>query len=37
MNWIVQLSDGQLLVLALVCLIGIILTAIALIDPDLGG
>lgn len=35
MNWLFQLSDGQRLILALVCLIGIILTAISLIDPEL--
>jgi hypothetical protein len=30
-----HLSDGQLFVLAAVCWVGLILTAIALIDPEL--
>ena len=35
MDWLSHLSDMQLFVLAMVCWVGLIATAIALIDPEI--
>jgi hypothetical protein len=35
MNWFMQLSDGQRLVIVMVLLVGLIMTAISMVDSEL--
>lgn len=34
-EWLAHLSDLQRLILAMACLVGLVLTAVSIIDPEL--